>query len=66
MSNRYRVDILGFDVAGKLSDDIVKNTTMANNTVMAYPTYTICVNIVLLIKGIRSRTICEVYEMFAM
>jgi hypothetical protein len=32
------VDILEFDVAGKLSDDIVKNTTMASNTVMAYPT----------------------------
>jgi hypothetical protein len=32
------VDILGFDVAGKLSDDIVKNTAMARNTVMAYPT----------------------------
>jgi hypothetical protein len=32
------VDILGFDVAGKLSDDIVKNTAMASNTVMAYPT----------------------------
>jgi hypothetical protein len=34
---RDRVDILGFDVAGKLSDDIVKNTAMASNTVMAYP-----------------------------
>jgi hypothetical protein len=32
------VDILGFDVAGKLSDDIVKNTARASNTVMAYPT----------------------------
>ena len=32
------VDILGFDVAGKLSDDIVKNTAMASNIVMAYPT----------------------------
>jgi hypothetical protein len=31
-------DIRGFDVAGKLSDDIVKNTAMARNTVMAYPT----------------------------
>jgi hypothetical protein len=35
---RDRVDILGFDVAGKLSDDIVKNTAMASYTVMAYPT----------------------------
>ena len=35
---RDRVDILGFDVAGKLSDDIVQNTAMASNTVMAYPT----------------------------
>jgi hypothetical protein len=32
------VVILEFDVAGKLSDDIVKNTAMASNTVMAYPT----------------------------
>jgi hypothetical protein len=31
-------DIRGFDVAGKLSDDIVKNTAMARNTEMAYPT----------------------------
>lgn len=30
-------DIRGFDVAGKLSDDIVKNTAMARNTEMAYP-----------------------------
>jgi hypothetical protein len=42
--NRRRdiVDILGFDVAGKLSDDIVKNTAMASNTVMAYSFSTIC------------------------
>jgi hypothetical protein len=32
------VDILGFDVAGKLSDDIAKNTAMVSNIVMAYPT----------------------------
>jgi hypothetical protein len=32
------VDILGFDVAGKLSDDIVRNTAMASNIVMVYPT----------------------------
>jgi hypothetical protein len=25
------VDILGFDVAGKLSDDIAKNTAMVSN-----------------------------------
>ena len=31
-------DIRGFDVAGKPSDDIVKNTAMARNTEMAYPT----------------------------
>jgi hypothetical protein len=31
---RDKVDILGFDVAGKLSDDIVKNTAMASNTVI--------------------------------
>jgi hypothetical protein len=32
------VDILGFDVAGKLADDIVKNTAIESNTVTAYPT----------------------------
>jgi hypothetical protein len=31
------VDILGFDVAGKLSDDIVKNTAMASTTVTLSP-----------------------------
>ena len=31
------VDILEFDVAGKLSDDIVKNTAMASNTVTLSP-----------------------------
>lgn len=35
---RDKVEILGFDVAGKLSNDIVKNTAMSSNNVMAYPT----------------------------
>jgi hypothetical protein len=49
------VDILGFDVAGKLSDDMVKNTAMGRNTVMAYPT--LCCDSIIVETNLKFRTL---------